>query len=196
MDPTNPNFSLSNQERELAPLRALMRHYAPFFIQQGSWIEAWGRKLIDLASSDDSTFLRFLNGEDKRLNYDERAVIGQKPWRTSFHYDGETYCGTAFEGKRWPIEIAGASPGTGTDRNGMFYWGIWKPIIEALRDGKLRDLSQMQVTPGETRYKGKLFILLSDGVGLAWAPNESRLNPRLFDDLPDKSPATGKAIRP
>ncbi len=178
MDPVLDNSPQPQSQR----LRNIVRHYIPFFERQqglndNNFTRRFAARLRELAEADESTFQNYLHNGDAALRYDKR---GEKPWRTYVRYDGQQFYGTALNGYAWPIEIAGRKPVPG---QGAYYFALWEPVIEALRDGRIHDLLEMDVTPGTTQHNGRVFVLLEDGIALAWAPSEDQLKPGMFDDL-------------
>ena len=146
MDPSGNNTPHNPSQN----LRNIIQHYIRFFERQESLNEKnftrlFAQRLRDLASSDEESFQRYLHEGDATLCYDKRG--GKKPWRQVFRYDGQRFCGTAFDGYAWPMEVGGRKPEVGV---GAYYFGLWEPIIEALRDGHIEDLAELKVTPGTT----------------------------------------------
>lgn len=180
----DPSGDETTQARgSISQWRNILRHYAPIFERMSgrnetNFIRRFAARLRELSESNDEILQHYLAAGDAQLQYDQRGL--EKPWRSFFRFNGQRFCGTAFEGDRWPVEIAGEAP---QSTGGMFYFGLWQQIIEALRDGRLNEIAEMKVTSGQISFKGKVFVLLSDGVALAWAPNQDALDPGLFDDL-------------
>lgn len=170
-------------QRQSQNLRNIVGHYIPFFerqqgLNENNFTRRFAQRLRELADSDEDTFQRYLCEGDAALYYDKRGQ--EKPWRAVICYDGYRFCGMVYAGFAWPVEIAGKKPQPGV---GAYHFGLWEPIIEALRDGHIDELAELQVTPGTTEHDGKLFVLQSDGIALTWASSEAELKPDMFDDL-------------
>ncbi len=146
-------------------LRALLHHYAPFFARQN--FGDFAKRLTELAEATDPEFAVYLAQGDTTLR---NASVK----RTTFRFDAAEFVGTAFDGIAWPRALAPVS--TDIDfSTGAFYWGVWIAIVDALRNGHLRDLADMKVTAG-TFVQGRcVYILLDDGTALAWAPTREEL---------------------
>ena len=150
-------------------LRALLLHYAPFFEVQG--IRRVSYRLRQLSSASRREFDQYLRSGDAEL----KSV---RFHRTFFRTDAGIFLGTAWQGTGWPPWLAHATdfrPATG-----VFYWGLWEAVIQALREGRLEDVSTMGVRETLSRLRSNVFILLSDATALAWAPSEGQLYPSML----------------
>jgi hypothetical protein len=169
MDP----IGQGNGMEEHGSYRALLKHYAPFFRNQGTAhrFRRFAERLEELSTAEQEVFADYLKSGDAMLRKND-------PWRVGFRYGRFEFKGTAWESASWPAQLTGFAV---QDQNGAFYWGIWTEVIEALREGRLQELLEMAVTEGMTRYDGKVFMLLNDGTAFAYAPSPTLLSPGMFD---------------
>lgn len=159
---------------EANELRAVVRHYIPFFEQQGGWSPCvqFAARLRGLSEAGDDAFRNYLARGDEAL----RAI--RKPWHTGFRYNRAEFKGTAWHGTYFPSALAGK---VGDTNNGACYWGLWTVVIDALREGRLEKIASMKVREGGANHDGKVFQLLPDGTAFAYAPSEEQLSPGMFD---------------
>lgn len=153
MDPDGPGEKESH-----ARLRALLRHYAPFFRMQG--FGEFATRILEIASLAEQEFTEYLQHGDARLR---RGVFK----RTGFSFRNAEFEGTAYEGIAWPRHLTNFD---GSEA-GCFYWGLWTNVIEAIREGELESVAEMVVTEEVVRVGNTVYITLADGTALAWAPD-------------------------
>lgn len=158
----------SDQYDSHSRLRALLRHYAPFYTKQG--YNAFGGRLIDLSESETSIFENYLSAGDDGL----RSLSGiRNSWRTSFLLDNYKFIGTSWEASAVPAPTL-FNESEAPYESGVLYWAIWEPIHNALVSGDLESIATAElsnyVLPAD-RENGKFgtYIGLEDGTAIAWA---------------------------
>lgn len=162
LDPENNGMPAATAKQDL---RALLLHYVPFFARQN--FDDFADRLRALAALPDADFDAYLNQGDPVL----RAA---RVRRTAFRFEGEEFVGTAWSGVAWPkglIELQ-----TDVDlSSGCFYWGIWTRVLDALREGQLQDIADMETSVGTYTEGQLIYVLLDDATALAWAPTQEAL---------------------
>jgi hypothetical protein len=169
----DPEGKKTMSDRAHDPLRSLLLHYIPFFEHQGGHpsCATFARRLRQLAEADEAEFEAYLKNGD-------RVLRQQRPYRTGFRFGGHDFKGSTWIGAAWPDSITGVVSEPG---QGAFYWALWTKVIDALKEGRLQDLAEMEIRTGMQRLGSKVFVLLDDGIALAWAPSAAELSPGMFD---------------
>ncbi|MDD4891213.1 MAG: hypothetical protein PHU85_14930 [Phycisphaerae bacterium] len=157
--------------------RALLSHYTPFFRRQGRIFDRFAARLQEIRTFDHRRFLAYLREGDAVL---ADLAATRSAGRTTVRVRGHLFRGTAWEGFVWPAHLTGLGQRL---HEGVFYWGLWEEVINALIQGKLHDVLNMRVRPCVSRLGNKALVVLPDGSALAWAPNPNELTPSMFDDL-------------
>ncbi len=153
-------------------LRAILRHYAPFFERQG--YTEFGTRLRELSCADEDRFTWYLRNGDPLLQ--DKNI---RTHRTFFRFNNQRFEGTAWDNTAWPASLTGLNI---LQEKGYFYWGLWDEVIKALKKGNLRDIAEMQVKPDVIRLKDRVLIILEDATALGWAPSETELSPSMFEN--------------
>lgn len=152
-----------NDEGEPVPLaveRALLRHYAPLFGQQGGVVATFGDRLAELARIRDDDLRVYLEGGDDVLR---QSAAG----RTSFRIGREEFHGSAWEGSTFPRHLTRLE----VDVEGVFIEGIWSRVVGALREGRLGDIARMEVKEWSFQEEGRVYVVVDDARAYAWAPD-------------------------
>lgn len=156
--------------------RALLRHYAPFFIAQGPLVRPFGERLRAVADSDEHAFEGYLRGGIS-VGTEKRLRRGH----SGFTFGGIQYIGTFWDGVVWPYWLTGIRA---PSDQGVFFWGLAVQVVDALVTGQLEGLrfpeEQTLIEKNETR----MIILLSDLTVLVWAPSRELLD--LAEDEKDR----------
>jgi hypothetical protein len=151
-------------------LRILLRHYAPFFYYQGGVVRRFGVRMREISLSDEPAFANYLaNGDGVLIQNKTRAG------RVGFTESGVRYVGTVWDGVYWPDWLTGIkSPAEG----GVFFWGLRKGIVDAIRSGKLAELVGLREQHKVISSERHLVVILEDGICLIWAASEADLGTR------------------
>lgn len=168
IDPVGEHMTTQNHPQ----LRAVLCHYAPFFERQG--YTEFGARLRQLSAADDEGFAHYLSKGD--------PILGDKnirTHRTFFRYNDHRFEGTAWDGTAWPTALTGVEI---PENKGCFYWALWDEVTRALKEGRLKDIAEMEVPSQVFRFKGRVLVLLQDASALIWAPTEAELSPSMFED--------------
>ncbi len=85
--------------------------------------------------------------------------------RTQFLTGGTTFLGSAWEGAFFPPHLTGVVPS-----EGVFIEGIWSVVVDALRDGRVGDVAEIEVMERCSRDGEFVYVVVDDARAYAWAP--------------------------
>jgi len=163
--------------------RGVLQHYIPFFDRQAfeaashAPIRAFVKRMRELVASSDTEFAEYLRSGDRLLRQ-------LRPWLASFRYLDYEFRGTAWSGLTLPGNLIDEFDlELGIPRTGDYYWTLWSDVITSIQRGRLSDLVLMQVPFVHATIMDRVFVLLPDGIAIAWAARGRPLSSTMLDRL-------------
>jgi hypothetical protein len=169
MDPPGQSRQPARVERA----RRVLRHYFEIFDRQNVKAMLDIQRLLDLSDveleRELDTGIRLFS-ESRNYPPKRIAYFG----RTSLRVLGEQFVGTYFDGAAAPpwLTQTGAAPA----ESGIFFYGIWRGVIERLGSFDLLELLSSNADTAVTvTDAGTTFVLFNDGVLTAWSSSIQQL---------------------